>query len=93
MLCTIYDVQFADPLQRRAGTIALGILNDLILREATVRRLPVVDLRVIFNEASDYANAIEPSGHGAAKMAQVMAQILRSHDFQGPASLYGLIGT
>jgi hypothetical protein len=89
MLCTIYDVHFADPLQRRASTVALGILNDLILREATVRRLPVIDLRVIFTEGGDYANAIEPSGQGAAKIARVMAEVIRSHDFQGPGSLYG----
>ncbi len=90
MICTICDVQLPDAAQRRAGNLALTALNDAILREATARRLPVVDLRVIFDEPGDYANAIEPSGRGAAKIAEVITWISASHDFEGPASLYRL---
>ena len=88
MICTIYDVRLPDDTQRRAGNLALSVLNDVILRQATSRRLPVLDLRVIFSEAEDYANAIEPSGQGAAKIAQVIARIAGAHDFSGASSLY-----
>jgi hypothetical protein len=67
MLCTIYDVRLPDPLQRRAGNLALNAFNDGILREAAAGKLPVVDLRVMFDDPDDYANAIEPSGVGGSK--------------------------
>ncbi|TDK39829.1 SGNH/GDSL hydrolase family protein [Rhizobium deserti] len=92
ILCTIYDVQLPDPAQRRAANLALVVFNDSILREASSRKLPVVDLRVIFDEPDDYANAIEPSGRGAAKIASVINQISTEHEFRGSASLYSKQG-
>lgn len=89
MVCTIYDVRLPDPLQRRAGNLALSAFNDGILREAATRKLPVVDLRVIFNDPKDYANSIEPSGSGGSKMASVIDHVAAAHEFKGPSSLYG----
>ncbi len=88
-LCTIYDVQFDDPVQRRMSNLALGLLNDVITREAVRRRWPVIDLRVLFDARGDYANAIEPSAAGAGKIALTTAQIVRNHDFAGPSAFYG----
>jgi hypothetical protein len=88
MVCTIYDVRLPDPLQRRAGNLALSAFNDCILREAAARKLPVVDLRVIFDDPNDYANAIEPSGSGGSKIASVVNHVAAMHDFKGPSSLY-----
>ena len=87
-ICTIYDVQLSDPIQRRMSNLALGLLNDVITREAVRRRWPVIDLRVLFDDPSDYANAIEPSAAGAEKIATVAAEIARNHDFAGPSSFY-----
>jgi hypothetical protein len=87
-ICTIYDVQWPDPMERKISAVALTMLNDLILREAAYRRLPVIDLRVIFREPGDFANAIEPSAQGGAKLAAAVSTMLTEHDFGGPASLY-----
>ncbi|MDB5621505.1 MAG: hypothetical protein JWR39_68 [Devosia sp.] len=88
-LCTIYDVQLPDPTQRRLANLALALLNDVITREAVRLRWPVIDLRVLFGEPGDYANAIEPSAAGARKIAVAAAAIAYSHDFGGPSSFYG----
>lgn len=87
-LCTIYDSRLPDLDQREIANLALGLLNDVITREAVSRRLPVIDLRLLFDDPSDCANAIEPSGQGSRKIASAMRQIVESHDFGGPARFY-----
>ncbi len=87
-LCTIYDVPLPDPLQRRLANLALGVLNDVITREAARRRLPLIDLRVIFTDPDDYANAIEPSGKGAGKIVTAITSLLAAHDFSGRSVVY-----
>jgi len=52
------------------------MFNDVILRAAFHWRLPVIDLRLICSEPSDYANPIEPSGSGGAKIARAIAATL-----------------
>jgi hypothetical protein len=71
-VCTIYDTPPSDPNQRIIRT-ALAIFNDIITRAAFKRSLPLVDLRLICNEDEDYANPIEPSVQGGAKMAAAIA--------------------
>ncbi|MEZ8882545.1 SGNH/GDSL hydrolase family protein [Vibrio sp. 10N.222.51.C8] len=68
---TIYD---GIPKLSSAEIVALGLFNEVILREAAEHHIPVLDLRVICNQAQDYAPAspIEPSKHGAAKIAQAI---------------------
>ena len=74
--CTIYNGSFPDPeFQRRAST-ALTVFNDVILRVAFEHRVTVLDLRFLCNEAADYANPIEPSSHGGAKIARAIARIV-----------------
>ncbi|WP_207479250.1 SGNH/GDSL hydrolase family protein [Arenibaculum pallidiluteum] len=74
-LCTIYDARFPDPAYQRLVVTALGIFNDVILREAFARGLSVIDLRLICDEDADYANPIEPSTHGGAKIAAAIAAL------------------
>ncbi len=74
-VCTIYHPQF-DPTFQRVALMALSLFNDVILTEAMQMHLPVLDLRQIFDEASDYANEIEPSAHGGEKMATAIAAIV-----------------
>ena len=74
-LCTIYDTPASAPDQRIIRT-ALAVFNDVITRAAFSRRLPLVDLRLICSEEEDYANPIEPSARGGAKIAKAVAALV-----------------
>ncbi len=71
-VCTIYNGNLDPSLAPRAR-IALMMFNDVILRVAFEMGLNVIDLRLICNETSDYANPIEPSGQGGLKIAKAVA--------------------
>lgn len=74
-LCTIYDTPTSAPNHRIIRT-ALGLFNDVITRAAFGNGLPLIDLRLICNEDEDYANPIEPSAKGGAKMAAAIAGLI-----------------
>jgi hypothetical protein len=74
-VCTVYNGNLPDD-QAPSARVALMMFNDVILRAAFHRRLPVIDLRLICSEPSDYANPIEPSGSGGAKIARAIAATL-----------------
>jgi len=80
-LCTIYEPRFPDPRLQRLAITALTLFNDPILREAARRGLPVLDLRLICNDDRDFANPIEPSVQGGAKIAGVIGRVVTGHDF------------
>lgn len=73
-LCTIYDTPSFAPDHRIIKT-ALSLFNDRITRAAFARGLPLVDLRLICSDDADYANPIEPSVRGGAKMAAAIARL------------------
>ena len=78
-ISTIYDcVPGLSPGLRTA----LAVFNDVILREAVARRLPVLDLRVVCDDPADYsaASPIEPSQRGGAKIAGAIAIWVRSQN-------------
>jgi len=96
-LCTIYNPCFEhndmarltymlppnpniNKLQKRSVT-ALPIFNNIIFKEAFNFGLPLMDLRLIFNDKADYANPIEPSAIGGMKMAKIIKEISYNHDF------------
>jgi len=81
-VCTIYD---SIPGLEPAAVTALGAFNEVILRAAFHRGLPVIDLRLVCNQASDYSprSPIEPSHLGGAKIATAIATVFREHDFSG----------
>lgn len=83
---TIYYPRFPDPQLQTIAVTALALFNDCILRLAFMYGLPLLDLRLICNEASDYANEIEPSSAGGAKIAGVMAKLVTEHDFHSSRS-------
>lgn len=89
-ICTIYEGAFPDPtLQRRAAT-ALTMFNDMILRFAIELGLPAIDLRRVCSERGDYANPIEPSVQGGAKIARAIARTLVEPDTaRPPARVFG----
>jgi len=49
------------------------MFNDVILRCGFERHLAIIDLRLVCNEQTDYANPIEPSGSGGLKIAKAIA--------------------
>ena len=73
---TIYDPRFPDPMQRRVGATALAVLNDGITREAFRRGIALLDLRLICSDDADFANPIEPSVTGGAKIAGAIARFV-----------------
>jgi hypothetical protein len=74
---TIYDANYPEP-QRRLVVSALSLFNDVITRVAFAHGLNVIDLRLICDEAADYANPIEPSAVGGEKIARAIAELVRS---------------
>lgn len=80
-ICTIYYPNFPDRLYQRVTTAALTIFNDVIIREAFQAGIPLIDLRLMFNDAQDYANPIEPSARGGEKITNTILKILLEHDF------------
>ena len=79
LVCTIYDHVPGLPPEL---VTALGVFNDVILREAIRHRLPVLDLRMICTEHSDYsvASPIEPSSQGGEKIASRIVTTIVQHD-------------
>jgi hypothetical protein len=51
------------------AALALSVINDAITRQVFARRLSLLDLRLIFNDDHDFANAIEPGPLGGRKLA------------------------
>ena len=86
-LCTIYNADLEPQLAGVART-ALMMFNDVILRVAFERQLPVIDLRLICNEPSDYAYSIEPSGPGGHKIATA---VTRSIEAQAESSTHSWV--
>ena len=80
-VCTIYEARYQDPTTRAIAATGLSVFNDVILREAFSRALPVIDLRLVFDDDADYANDIEPSVQGGAKIAKIIATVVTTHDF------------
>ena len=78
-VCTVYDGRMPEPRGRVAVT-ALAALNDRITRAAFARGAALIDLRLICAEDADYANPIEPSVRGGAKIATAIAAFVTGKD-------------
>lgn len=81
VLSTVYYPRFPEVAVQGAAVTALTIFNDVILRAAFTAGVPLIDLRLICTEDSDYANPIEPSAAGGAKIAAVIARAVLEHAF------------
>ena len=75
-ICTIYRPDFPDEDFQRMTSTALGLFNDVIVEEASLRLLPILDIRAIFTDNGDYANPIEPSVQGGQKLADEIAGLI-----------------
>jgi hypothetical protein len=80
-ICSIYYPRFPDLLIQRLAVTALTIFNDVIIKTAALAGVPLLDLRLICNEGSDYANEIEPSVGGGEKITSAILKVISEHDF------------
>lgn len=81
-ICTVYYPRFPEAPLQRVAVAALTVFNDCIIRAAFAHGIPLIDLRLICTEASDYANAIEPSALGGEKISRAIAELVE-HGFSG----------
>ena len=52
-----------------------------MIEAATERNLPIIDLRATFNDKRDYACVYQASEVGGRKIASLICQAIKSHDF------------
>ncbi len=75
-LCTIYNGCFPDAHFQRLAATALMVFNDVILRVGIEFGLSMIDLRFVCSSPADYANPIEPSSVGGAKIARAVVNLV-----------------
>ena len=80
-VCTVYNGFSPDPAFQRVAIVGAALWDDVILRAVVERGLPALELRLICADSGDYANPIEPSAQGGAKIAASIAALLAAHDF------------
>lgn len=80
-VCTIYFPNFSEAVFQRLAVTALSVFNDVIIRKAISKGLPIIDLRLICSETDDYANEIEPSDKGGKKIAAKILELIEKYDF------------
>ncbi len=74
VVCTVYHGNFPDANYQQRVVVALTVFNDAIVRVAAENGLTVIDLRRVCSEPEDYANPIEPSVSGGAKIAKAIVR-------------------
>lgn len=86
VICTIYSGNFPDPVYQRVVNVALAPFNDAIIRLGLEHGLTIVELRSVCNEPADYANPIEPSSVGGAKIAKAIVRAAMGDWSDGPVA-------
>lgn len=81
--CIVYEPRFPDADLRRAASAALCLFADAMIRAARFSVLPVLDLRSVCSEDSDFTNPIEPSVSGREKIATALHDLALHHNFTG----------
>jgi lysophospholipase L1-like esterase len=81
-VCTIYYPRIPEPFTQKIAVAALAAFNDVIIRLAFMSGVPLIDLRLVCDEDSDYANEIEPSEKGGGKIANAIVRLVSDHNFE-----------
>jgi lysophospholipase L1-like esterase len=81
-VCTIYYPRIPEPFTQKITVAALATFNDVIIRLAFLSGVPLIDLRLVCDENSDYANEIEPSEKGGGKIANAIVRLVSDHNFE-----------
>lgn len=84
-VCTVYD---SVPGLAPSELTGLALFNEIILREAFRAGVPVIDLRLICTESTDYARTspIEPSTVGGGKIARAVIRVVTADQSGGHVS-------
>lgn len=86
-VCTIYYPRFPDPVFQKIAVAALSSFNDVIIKQAILYGIPILDLRLICNEDDDYANEIEPSSKGGKKIVAKILEVMENHNFSNKSTI------
>lgn len=81
-VCTIYYPRMPEDFAQKIAVAALASFNDVIIKQAFLAGVPLIDLRLICNKDSDYANEIEPSEAGGGKIAKTILRVAQEHNFE-----------
>ncbi|HMB29686.1 MAG TPA: SGNH/GDSL hydrolase family protein, partial [Blastocatellia bacterium] len=81
-VCTIYYPRIPEPFTQKLAVAALATFNDVIIRQAFLAGVPLIDLRLVCDEDSDYANEIEPSEKGGGKIADAIVRLASEYNFE-----------
>jgi hypothetical protein len=81
VVCTIYGGAFPPDTQRVIDA-ALRMFNGSIFQAALDVGAPVIDLRRVCNEPSDYVLEIEPNEVGGAKIAGAVAAVVEADSWE-----------
>jgi hypothetical protein len=81
-VCTIYYPRIPELFTQKIAVAALATFNDVIIRRAFLAGVPLIDLRLVCDEESDYANEIEPSEKGGEKIANAIVRMVSEHNFE-----------
>ncbi len=84
-VCTVYN---SIPGMSERAVRVLALFNEIILYEAVKNKLPVIDLRALCTEESDFSekSPIEPSGKGAEKIANKIKHLVKNHNYESTES-------
>ncbi|MEP7066450.1 MAG: SGNH/GDSL hydrolase family protein [Gemmatimonadota bacterium] len=75
-ICTIYNGNFDDWETALVFRTALAAFNDVIIRAGWENHLPILDLRAVCDRPAHYANPIEPSTEGSARIAEAIVRMM-----------------
>ena len=73
--CTVYNGRYPPPLNE-STLVAISLFNDQIYSVSHEFSCPVLELRNVCTQESDYANPIEPSGSGGRKIAAAIVEMV-----------------
>jgi len=81
LICTIYDKVPGLSAELRT---ALALFNDVIIRAGAGNGIPVLDLRAICTDETDYStlSPIEPSSVGGDKIAGRIVRVVKGQSFE-----------
>ncbi len=88
VVCTIYNPCSDDYEFQCAAVAALGVFNDCIIRVAREFRFSLIELRAVCTEPAHYANEIEPSALGSAKIAEAIMLAVAEGSVAGRSLLF-----
>jgi lysophospholipase L1-like esterase len=81
-VCTIYYPLMQETFAQKISVAALATFNDVIIKQAFLAGVPLIDLRLICTESADYANEIEPSEAGGEKIAETILRVVNEHNYE-----------